>query len=159
MKKSFIFLLSAVVLLSIMFSLTACGGDSTESGTETKAPVTKDAISTAVFGAVTFTDELAEIEADVASLLYPCEDAEEIYAYCGSGALAEELVIVKSDDKSLITAFEAYRDKQIGIFEKYNMNEVAKLNDSFIGQVGDYIVYCVSPDSGAVSTALSSLTN
>ncbi len=164
MKK----LIALLLMLALVLSFAACGGDEngkdtdereeTEEETETEKPVTESDIKDAVFGAVTFTDELAPIEADIASLLYPCSDPEKIYAYCGSGALAEELVIVKTSDASLIDEFKAYRDKQIDVFEEYNMNEVEKLNECYIGFVGRFLVYCVSPDAEAVNEALSSLT-
>lgn len=162
--KKFIALL---LMFALILSFAACGGDNDndtdningdEEESETSKPVTETDIANAVFGAVTFTDELAPIEADIASLLYPCSDPEKIYAYCGSGALAEELVIVKTSDASLVDEFKAYRDKQIGIFESYNIDEVEKLNECYIGFIGRFLVYCVSPDADAVNDALSSLT-
>ena len=154
--KKFITLTLAVLML---LSFTACGKDDGED-TDT-APVvdaTAEEIANAILSKVTFTDELSEIDAEVASLLYSVEDGVKVIAYCGSGALAEELVIVEDTKASVKTAFEAYRDKQIGIFEKYNMEEVEKLENAYIEVFGDYTVYCVSPDTDDVKSALSSLT-
>lgn len=163
MKKLSLTIISSLVLMSLLLTLFACGGnakdDVNDSGSETSVAVTVDDIRSAVSDATKFSEKLTQIDADIASLIYPCEDPEEIYAYCGSAEIAEALVIVKSSSGDIVDGFEAYRDKQIGIFEKYDEDEVKKLTEAFIGKVGDYVVYCVSPDGGAVHAALSALTN
>ncbi len=182
MKKFTVIILTATLLLTISLFFASCGendvdtdggetvgdnnndnnNDNNDNGNgseETRAPATADDIKNAIFSAVTFSEELELIDGEIAALIYPCEDAEEIYAYCNSGAIAEEVVIVKSDDRDLLDSFDAYRNGQIEIFESYNAEEVSKLGKAYIGVIDDYIVYCVSPDPAAVSDALSALTN
>ncbi len=155
MKK----LLAILIALASILSLAACGGDGGED-TETEAVIdaTGDEIAAAILGKVSFTEELAAISAEVAALTYSVEDGIKVIAYCGSGALAEELVIIEDTKASVKASLEAYRDKQIGIFEDYNAAEVAKLEAAYIEVVGNYTVYCVSPNASNVKDAVSSLT-
>lgn len=154
--KKFITLILALLML---ISLASCGKDDGEE-TDTAALVdaTAEEIANAILSGVKFTDTLSAIDSEVAAQLYSVEDGVKVIAYCGSGALAEELVIAESTKADAKTTFEAYRDKQIGIFEKYNMEEVAKLEGAYIEVFGDYTVYCVSPEVEDVKSALSSLT-
>ncbi len=155
MKK----LLALTFALIMILSLVSCGGGKDDE-TETTPVIdaTADEIASAILSKVKFTDDLAAIDSEVAAAVYSIADGVKVIAYCGSGALAEELVIVEDTKATVKTSFETYRDKQIGIFEKYNMDEVAKLNAAYIEVFGDYTVYCVSPDTSAVKEALSSLT-
>ena len=175
MKKSILLIIALLSALAV--TMSACGGeaddtmeedeynegDSQSVGTE----LDYSDISGAIFSAVTFTDELAEISDTVARTLYiPDAGGDgEIHAYCGTGALSEELVIINASTVSwedifahLTETFTAYRDKQIGIFEKYNADEVVKLKNAVIAVAGDYFIYCVSPDADAVENAISGLT-
>lgn len=128
-----------------------------------ESDISHELIAEAVFGAVRFTDELEALDGDVALAVYSLDgmvDADDMFAYAGTGALAEELVIVRSDDNAdeIINTLKEYRDKLKGVFESYNAGEVVKLNDAVIMKIGGYVVYCVSPDSDAVENELLLLT-
>ncbi len=155
MKKITAFILASVMLLS----LVACGGGKDEE-TETAAVIdaTADEIANVILSGVKFTDTLSAVDSEVASKIYSAPDGVKVLAYCGSGALSEEIVIIESTKSDIKTSLEKYRDKQIGIFEKYNMDEVTKLEKAYIEIVGDYTVYCVSPSTDSVKDAISSLT-
>lgn len=143
----------------MIVSFSACGDDN-DNGGDSVAVVdaTADEIASAIISKVSFTDTLSAIDSEVAEKLFSVDEGVKITAYCGSGALAEEIVIVESTKPAVKEMFEKYRDKQIGIFEKYNTEEVAKLEKAYIEVFGDYTVYCVSPSTDNVKSALSSLT-
>jgi len=137
--------------------------DTTSADDKNESDVTHEKIAEAVFGAVQFTDELEALDGDVALAVYSLDgmvEADDMFAYAGTGALAEELVIVRCDDNAeeIINVFKEYRDKQKNVFESYNAGEVVKLNDAVIMKIGGYVIYCVSPDSDAVENELLLLT-
>ncbi|MFY9381960.1 MAG: DUF4358 domain-containing protein [Eubacteriales bacterium] len=142
---------------------TSNAGTGSLSAGNNDVDISHELIAEAVFGAVQFTDELESLDGDVALAVYNLDgmvDEADMFAYAGTGALAEELVIVRCVDNAdeAINVLQEYRDKQKSVFESYNAGEVVKLNDAVIMKIGGYVVYCVSPDSDAVKNELLLLT-
>jgi len=167
MKSKLYRLLCLCAVLAGVLLISSCAGSGTNDGTKeettAKKELTFSAIADAVNGAVTFEEALEEIEADVADMLYGCgEYTSDVRAYCcGSGALAEELVIFKAKSSeaagNIIETMKGYRDMSLNRFTTYNPPEVPKLRDAVIIKAGDFVVYCVSPDAPAVLSALEKL--
>lgn len=156
MKKILSLMLAMLMLIS--FSACESDGNGDDSDSDAVVDATADEIASAIISKVSFTDTLSAVDSEVAEKLFSVDEGVKITAYCGSGALAEEIVIIESTKPAVKEMFEAYREKQIGIFEKYNTDEVAKLEKAYIEVFGNYTVYCVSPSTDNVKSALSSLT-
>ena len=74
-----------VILLSLLFLLTACGGS------EPAGEADLSALAETLLADAAFTDDLALIDDDTVTMLYGIEDAVEQYVYIGSGATPEEI--------------------------------------------------------------------
>ena len=97
-----------------------------------------------------FTDELAEIKENVIYHLYALdsEKIEEIKVYLSSGATAEEIAIIKSDDVSAVEeAVKKRVESKKKDFEGYLPEELEKLEDPVIITRGNYVILCITSDS------------
>lgn len=153
MKK----LLTVTLALALVLGLTACGGKAEKTYT------TKDVQAMADAGA--FSEELEELDADIAFALYKLadyglvrEDLTDCAVLRSAGATCEEAaVLVLSDNqkaKSAGKALFAYIDQQIEANEDYRPAEIPKLKDAYINTWGNTVLMAVASDMDAAKTAL-----
>ena len=147
-RRTFILCLLLIALALCLFS---CNN---EGQTNESIEIDMREMATEIMGKAPFAEELVERKLnDYAQygFIYGFEQSlESVVSYIGGGATPQELLIVKlpnADDAKLVkTALEAYRDKQITIYQPYAANEVPNLENAVIKQSGTYVVYCVAKD-------------
>lgn len=154
MKK----IISLVLAIFMLFSLSACGNKNDDIDASEVIDATAEEIAEAILSKVSFSVELTELDADVAATLFSIEDDTKVIAYYSTSELAEEIVIIESVKSDVKSTLEAYRDKQLGIFEKYSEKEAEKIKNAYFEVLGKCTVYCVSKSADDVKTAISSLT-
>ena len=145
MKK----LLTVTLALALALGLTACGGKAEKTYT------TKDVQAMADAGA--FSEELEELDADIAFALYKLADyglAREELTDCAvlrsAGATCEEgaVLVFASADKAKTAegALKDYIQSQIEANEDYRPDEIPKLEDAYISQRGITLLLVVAND-------------
>lgn len=155
MKMRYLFLTA----LACLCCLTACGG-----GTEASdAYETSDVQKLAEAGA--FSEELEEVDADTAFLLYRLEDyglEREDLTDCAvlrsSGATCEEgAVLILSGEEQAEKARQALEDyvfAQIESNTDYRPAEIPKLKGALVSLVENSLLLAVVSDSEAAAAAL-----
>ncbi len=149
-----IFLASA----ALMLALAACAGKE-----ETK-PFAVENLQTLV-EAGTFSEELEELDGDVAFMLYQLEDAgleREALTDCAvlrsAGATCEEgAVLVFADGQTARTAQEAmkgYLEDQVDSNRDYRPDELPKLENALLEQRENTVLLVVAADVAAAKEAL-----
>lgn len=128
-----------------MMSLTACGG-------EAKTYDLKQ-LSQATIEKVAFEDTLTEIDSAMLSVIYGIDESimEEKVLYKGSGATAEEFILLKitteEDAKKVYTNLEQYVEDQKEAFASYVPAEVNRLESGYLVQKGQYVFLCIASDT------------
>lgn len=106
-----------------------------------------------------FDDELVSIEETVIHTLYNFGKSEAIVVYAGSGATAEEIIIIECDTsdnaKAAYDNLKSYLQKKKITFKDYNPAEMYKLDDPILKQYGKYVVYCISIDNEKVQDIIN----
>lgn len=101
---------------------------------------------------ITYNDELSQIDLQTAAMFINISglDIADGVVYEGSGATAEEIVVLKcaSDEEATKAkaAFEERVSEQIESFTDYVPEELTKLNAAVIRVNGEYAVLSVSDD-------------
>lgn len=154
MKK----LLALMLGVVCAFGLTACGG------TEQKVEPQKELELTLVAGMVeagAFSEELEELDADTAFMLYKLadyglarEDLTDGAVLRSAGATCEEgAVLLFADEAKAAVAAEALGDYlagQIEANENYRPNEIPKLEGAVLKVQGKSLLLAVANDAAAV---------
>lgn len=154
MKRLFALMLGVVCA----FGLTACGEKAQE------APQTKDfelAMVAGMVGAGAFSEELEELDADTAFMLYKFadyglvrEDLTDAAVVRSAGATCEEgAVLLFADEEKAGAAAEAmgdYLESQIEANESYRPNEIPKLEGAALKTQGKSLLLAVANDAAAV---------
>ena len=155
MKKLLALMLGVVCALG----LTACGG------TEEKSPAQEKELElTLVTGMVqagAFSEELEELDADTAFMLYRLadyglsrEDLTDAAVLRSAGATCEEgAVLLFTDEEKAGKAAEAMGDYlagQIEANENYRPNEIPKLEGAVLKVQGKTLLLAVANDAAAV---------
>ena len=154
MKKMLALMLGVVCALG----LTACGEKAQE------APQAKDFELSLVSGMVevgAFSEELEELDADTAFMLYKLadyglvrEDLTDAAVVRSAGATCEEgAVLLFADEAKAGVAAEAmgdYLDSQIESNENYRPNEIPKLEGAVLKTQGKTLLLAVANDAAAV---------
>lgn len=140
MKK----LMSLIVIMTMVLTLGACSKSSKtyqlESLTES---VVKDLV---------FEDTLSKVDSELLTVVYglDAESIEESILYKGSGATAEEFVLLKLNSeekaKAAYTVLEQYIVSQKEAFSSYVPEEVHRLEKAYLKQNGVYVFFCVAED-------------
>lgn len=132
---------------------TACGGE------EEKTPDVS-AVLTAVVESQTLED-MMDGNDDEFSFRYDIDMGDvEGYAmtYCGNGAIADEITVVKAKDKEAVNAVKAVFEKRIekrtNDFAGYVPEEEAKLKKSTVEVHGNYVILLICPDNAAAKKAV-----
>lgn len=95
------------------------------------------------------SDELSPIKENVIYHLYALDskDVEEIQVWISSGATAEEIAVIKTND---ITSVKEAVEKRVELkrkdFEGYLPKELEKLKDPVIITKGNYVILCITSD-------------
>lgn len=153
MKK----LLTVTLALALALGLTACGGKAEKTYT------TKDVQAMADAGA--FSEELEELDADIAFALYKLADyglAREELTDCAvlrsAGATCEEgAVLVLSGEKAAKSAGDAlktYVQGQIDANVDYLPAEIPKLEGAYIDVKGSTVLMVVADNLDAAKDAV-----
>lgn len=149
--------LTLTLALALALGLTACGGKKEEAWDSSDIQALVDA------GA--FSEELEELDADTAFLLYKLgdygltqDDVKECSVLRSAGATCEEgaVLVLSSGEKadSAVQALHAYIEGQIEANEDYRPAEIPKLQSVYICIKGDSVLMVVANDQIAARKAL-----
>ena len=132
----------AVLLLVLLAVLTGCGGEEKEIDMESLA---EDLLDSGVFG-----ETLYPVEAEAASRLLGVELDCPAQIRIGTGATAEELILLETrDDEEAGVLMEGLRQHladQTASYANYLPGEVYKLENGILEEHGRYLVLCVAAD-------------
>ncbi len=107
---------------------------------------------------LTFDDTLLQLEPEIAAGLFDISGLyNDIAAYGSTGATAEALVLLRcqsaTDAETAEARIREYCTEMADVYADYNMKESEKLTDALIACHGRYVIFCVSPDTAAVTEA------
>ena len=147
MKKTLI----AIILI---ICLSSCG-DKYEN-----AVIDITALSDNIMASVTFDDQLVQISEATMKTAYNFGEYISMIVYTGSGATAEEIILIEcadsaTADKTYMSVDTYYKNKKF-YFKDYNPDETYKLDDPIFVRIGKYVIYCVSPNTAEVQSLLNS---
>ena len=154
MKKWFL----TLAALTLALTLAACGAP------ESKAVWTAEHAQD-ILDSGAFSEELEELDADTAWMLYRLEEAglgrEELtQAVCrrASGSTCEELAVLSFDSEQAAAtaaqALETYVDGQIEENRLYPLMDVASLENAWIDQRGSTVLLVAASDLAAAKDAV-----
>ena len=156
MKK----LIAAALALTVVLGLAACGGK------ENNAPPLYNTLYVkAMAEAGAFSEELEELDADTAFLLYKLadyglarEDLKECAVQRSAGATCEEgaVLVFTSADKAKTAkgALEDYVQSQIDANTDYRPAEIPKLEGALVDVRGETLLLVVANDLDAAKEAV-----
>ena len=133
-------------------------------GCADKALVSVDlaALSQEILDSGAFDETLYQVDADAAALLLDMDlsACEESYVYVGTGATAEELVLLQAADEAgadaLLEGLSTHLADRTAQYSAYLPEEAFKLESAAPEQYGAYVVLCISADSDKVEEILGS---
>lgn len=137
MKKLF-----AIIMAMLAIGIAGCAG--------TVKSVDPHEAADAIIKNVTFRDTLVEAQGDVAKEWYTFDDKVKDYAVfiSGSGATAEEVAVIRSDDAKAAGATIEKRVADLKArFENYVPTEMAKLSNPVIVTKGDTVILVIADDA------------
>ena len=112
-----------------------------------------------------FEDSLSIIDKDIAIKKYSLDNKKinDMIAYEGSGATAEEIVIIKLNNKNDKTEIKEIIKTKIQErkldFENYLPKEVFKLDNYILDSKGNYIILCISNDFNRAKEIIAKYIN
>jgi len=131
-------LLMALLLLA---ALVGCGGAKTKD-------VDAGGLADALYMTVKFDSELKSVDA---SNYLDLPVGAEAAARMSNGTTAEEIIVVRcaneDDAKAVKAQVETFVADQRADMERYQPQEVARMEKAVLAQRGVYVVLCVSNDS------------
>ena len=148
------------LVLALVLGLAACGG-----GANDAPPLYAAGLVTKLVEAGAFSEELEELDADTAFLLYRLADSgleradmKECTVLRSAGATCEEgavLVFASADQaNTAVDALSSYIDGQITANEDYRPGELPKLEDALISRRGETVLLVVAGDIDAAKQAV-----
>lgn len=148
------------LVLALVLGLAACGG-----GANDAPPLYSAGLVTKLVEAGAFSEELEELDADTAFLLYRLADSgleradmKECTVLRSAGATCEEgavLVFASADQaNTAVDALSSYIDGQITANEDYRPGELPKLEDALISRRGETVLLVVAGDIDAAKQAV-----
>ena len=148
------------LVLALVLGLAACGG-----GANDAPPLYSAGLVTKLVEAGAFSEELEELDADTAFLLYRLADSgleradmKECAVLRSAGATCEEgavLVFASADQaNTAVDALSSYIDGQITANEDYRPGELPKLEDALISRRGETVLLVVAGDIDAAKQAV-----
>ena len=148
------------LVLALVLGLAACGG-----GANDAPPLYSAGLVTKLVEAGAFSEELEELDADTAFLLYRLADSgleradmKKCAVLRSAGATCEEgavLVFASADQaNTAVDALSSYIDGQITANEDYRPGELPKLEDALISRRGETVLLVVAGDIDAAKQAV-----
>ena len=164
-------IISALLIPAIL--LTGCsqteqGGntDTKQEQTEGSTPevnVSASEVVQAVLAEVTINSSVEKGKNDIENYYSSLDTAaveDAAFAMCGSGALPDEIAVIKcktaDDAKNAETALEARLDKQKELFSTYTPDEMYKLEGAVIFTKGNYAVFIALSDNEKAKSIVES---
>lgn len=134
------------VLIAIMvLTMSACG--------KKEINIDVDELSQKLVDEVDFEDELTQVDDMAVENLYGIDNAVNQMVYVSSGATAEEVAIFEfenaDDTKTGKTAALKRIEDQKDSFEFYIPEEVKRLDNAYVTEVGNYVIVCVAEGDDA----------
>ena len=130
-----------VLALLTMLALAGCGGAKTKD-------VDPDALADALYMTVKFDSELKAVDA---GNYLDLPDGAKAAARMSNGTTAEEIIVVRcaseNDAKTVKGQIETFVADQRADLERYQPQEVARLDNAVLTQRGAYVVLCVCGDT------------
>ena len=108
-----------------------------------------------LIGAGLFSEEMLTFETDAAVKTYGLEGADEAMAWAGSGAFAEEIVVVKGNPEGNLRKLQDHLAAQKVTYNEYKVEEMPKLKSAVLKTAGEYAVYVVSNDNAKADELVS----
>ena len=150
--------LTIALALGLILGLTACGG-------KNNYAVWNADHAQAILDSGAFSEELEELDADTAFLLYKLADygleretLKEATVCRSAGATCEELAVLIFDSEdsasSARDALEAYVQNQIDENTDYRPQEIPKLKSARINQREETVLFVVANDMEAAKDAV-----
>lgn len=163
-------IIAALLVPAMLVSLTACGGNTSSTGTanssvESSVNVSAPSdITKKIMEDIKFPS-MAEIKSDRLSTYYEVE-AEKIDSFsayiCGSGAYPDEIAIFKMKSADDVNAVKAALDKRVEsqttTFKDYTPDEMYKIDGKNIIISGNYIALIICSDNAGAATTFNSMT-
>ncbi len=154
MKK----ILALILALCMAASLCACGGSGS------RKDIDPEALAQALLDSGAFTDLLSRPADGVAARLYGYaeEDVASAILYTGTGATAEEILILKAHDAAGADAVKTLCETRVSnqklAFQNYAPDEVTKLDSAIIAVSGSTVIFVVPADAAAAQAVVDSYT-
>lgn len=142
------------VLLCLIW-MCGCGGQTVSLDTEAAAEK--------LIALDIFDEPLEKMDYDVAQKLYQIEEDQVKHAavYTGTAAVVDEVSVWEAKDSTSASKIEeAVKNRvesQKVSYASYRPEEVPKLENAVTVRKGNYVVFCVSKDSGQASAAIDAL--
>ena len=137
--KRVCFLMMAFLLT---LALVGCGGSKVNNN------VTADGLVGALYNTVKFDSEMKSVSVDNYLTL---PEGAQAAGRMSNGTTAEEIIVVRcaneNDAKTVKTGIESFLADQRVNMERYQPQEVARMDNAVLTQRGVYVVLCVSADS------------
>lgn len=143
----------AICILSAALLICGCNG-----GYE-NVVIDVEKVASEINANAEFDDTLVKLSDDVVRVKYPSLiDSEKTVIYAGSGATAEEIIILElSDAKSANVCSEklkTHNSEMRKTFTDYNSSELPKIDSAVNVVRGKYVIYCVSCDASKVGNII-----
>ena len=140
--------ISLLLALLLTAALVGCGGAKTKD-------VDPGGLADALYNTVKFDSELKTASADNYVNL---PEGAQAAARMSNGTTAEEIIVVRcaneDDAKAVKTEIEKFVADQRVDMERYQPQEVSRLDNAVLTQKGAYVVMCVSADSDAAQNVI-----
>ncbi|MCM1273636.1 MAG: DUF4358 domain-containing protein [Clostridium sp.] len=163
MKKRIIYTLALAVMLVMV--LTACGGkDAKDENASGGKEVDVQTAADKILSDGDFKDQLATVDKSMAlGRLYSLDEAsvEAAAFYTNSNSTAEEIAVIKVNSADYVETVKAAYEKRISdqkeACKDYLPDEMPKLDSAVVYTNGNYVVLCISNDSGKANDVIKGL--
>jgi len=151
MKKR---VLGALLLLTMAFSLVACGnggtGD-TGTGEGNKKEVKAEDLAQALATQITYTGKIEQMDAEDVEWLFELEEGVTGVAYEVAGVSSEKVAVFTVADKAaadkVMAAIEAVLADDLDQNAAYDAKVASRIENAVVEYKGNLVILCVSDDS------------
>lgn len=157
MKKNVI-IIAIVVIIAIVIKIVAVNMDK-------NVNIDMQKLAEELNNEKIFEDNLSQIDRDTIIKRYNfnSEKIKNINSYVGTGATAEEILIIelvdKKDRNEIEKIIETKLEERKADFQTYLPEEVFKLENYNLESKGNYIILCVSNDYDKAKEIINKYTN
>lgn len=157
MKKNVI-IIAIVVIIAIVIKMVAVNMDK-------NVNIDMQKLAEELNNEKIFEDNLSQIDRDTIIKRYNfnSEKIKNINSYVGTGATAEEILIIelvdKKDRNEIEKIIETKLEERKADFQTYLPEEVFKLENYNLESKGNYIILCVSNDYDKAKEIINKYTN